>query len=202
MFFRVNEDDKDSIDQAVETMHMGGVVLYKTTSPWGWALSCDATDDSAVRKLMDISLDMPQHQRIVIVQDEQMLEKYITPMPYFIKEYLREQEKYVTVIFPQHGHIAPTACYPDGSIPVRIIPSIDTPPVQMSRHVLRLGGKPILAVACTLPGKTITSYEQITPEIKSAVGHTSPLLFGIDDLGQPSMIIKYDPEGHISVVRK
>lgn len=202
MFFRVNEDDKDAIEQVVETMRMGGVVLYQTTSPRGWALSCNATDDSAVRKLMDISLDMPQHQRIVIVQDEQMLEKYIMPMPYFIKEYLREQEKYVTVIFPERGHIAPTACYPDGTIPVRIIPSIDAPPVQMSRHVLRLGGKPILAVACTLSGKKVGSYAEISPAIKSAVSHTSSLLFGVDDLAQLSTIIKYDPEGHISVVRK
>lgn len=202
MFFRVDDDQKDNIDQVVETLRMGGVVLYQTTSPRGWALSCDATNDVAVRKILDMKVTMQQHQRLVIVQDEQMLEKYVTTMPRFIKDYLHQQEKYVTVIFPERGQLAPHACYPDGSIPVRIIPSLDAPPVQMSRHVLRLLGKPILAISALPGGKQASSYEQIDPVIKSDVGMTSPLLFGIDELGQFSMIIKYDPEGHITVVRK
>lgn len=77
MFFRVNDDDKDSIEQVVETLRMGGVVLYKTTSPRGWSLACDATNEVAVHKIFDMNIGMKQHQRLVITQDEQMLEKYV-----------------------------------------------------------------------------------------------------------------------------
>lgn len=138
MFFRVNDDERDNIDRAVSVLQMGGVVMHDTTSPWRWVLSCDATNEVAIQKLISMKKVILPMDRMVIVQDEQMLEDYICPLPYFVRQYMHAQEKHVTVIHPTSGQIAKSATNKDGSIPVRIIPSIDTPPIQMSRHVLRL----------------------------------------------------------------
>ncbi len=141
--------------------------------------------------------------RLVIVQDEAMVEEFVGSMPLFIRQFLHTQEKQVTVIYPGANRLAPSVAYKDGGIPVRIIPSVDTPPIQMSRHVLRLLGKPIFATSCLVAeGHMPPSYEEINPLIKSTVELISPLLFGIDESVEYSMVIKYDHHGHISVVRK
>lgn len=140
---------------------------------------------------------------MVIVQDERMLEDFVCSLPYFVRQFLRAQDKYVTVVHPLANHIAPSACNKDGSVAVRIIPSLDTPPIQMSRHVLRLLGKPVFVMTCTVADAPMPSvYEEIAPHIKSGVELISPLLFGVDEVGIFSMVIKYDHEGHITVLRK
>lgn len=203
MFFRVNDDERDNIDRAVDTLQMWWVVLHDTTSPWHRVLSCDATNEVAIQKMIGLKRSIQPMHRMVIVQDEKMLEDYICSMPHFIRQFLRAQDRYLTVIYPNAHHLAPSACNRDGSVPVRIIPSVDTPPIQMSRHVLRLLGKPIFVTTCAVgEGQIPPVYEAIENHIRSWVNLTSPLVFGVDDAGVFSMVIKYDREGHITVVRK
>lgn len=203
MFFRTNDDEHDNIAKAVEVLRMGGVVLHNTTSPWWWVLSCDATNANAIHQIIEWKGDISPLERMVIVQDEQMLEEFICPLPYFVKNFMHQQEKHVTVVHPFANHVAPVASIPGWGLPVRIIPSIDTQPIQMSRHVLRLLWKPIFVATCRVEGGQMpTWYEQIATHIKSWVDLLSPLLFGIDDAGVFSMVIKYDLAGHIEVVRK
>lgn len=203
MFFKVNDDEHDNIEKAVETLRMGGTVLYNTTSPRHWVLSCDATDEVAVQKIIAMKGVILPLERMVIVQDEKMLEEFVCPLPGFVRQFLHTEKKDTTVIYPLAEKIAAAACYKDGSVPVRIIQSIDLAPIQMSRHVLRLFGKPLFVTTCTVGENTMpSSYEEINDHIKKGTDLISPLLFGVDDSGELSMIIKYDHEGHITVVRK
>lgn len=203
MFFKVNDDEHDNIERAVESLKMWWVVLHNTTSPWNRTLSCDATNEVAVQKIISLKTQILPSEQMIIVQDENMLEDFICDIPSFIRQFLHSQEKYVTVIYPIWNRIAPSACFKDGSVPVRVIPSIDTQPIQMSRHVLRLFWKPIFVTSTTVgEGKMPMVYEEITDHIKKWVDLISPLIFGIDETGWFSMIIKYDYDGHIIVVKK
>jgi len=140
--------------------------------------------------------------RMIIVQDEKMLEDYICPLPHFVRQFLRSQHENFAVIHPLANHIAPSACMNGGTVLVRTIPSIDTPPIQMSRHVIRLLGKPIFVTTCTIgEGVMPQNYEDIEDHVKTGVDHISPLTFGIDESAEFSTVIKYDHEGHITVVR-
>ena len=125
-------------------------MLHSTTSPRHRVLSCDATNEVAIQKMISMKRSIHPMHRMVIVQDEKMLEDYVCIMPPFIRQFLRAQDKYLTVIYPEAYHLAPSAGNRDGSVPVRIIPSVDTPPIQMSRHVLRLLGKPIFVTTCAV----------------------------------------------------
>lgn len=77
MFFRTNDDEHEHIGQAVETLRMGGVVLYQTTAPWHWALSCDATNEVAVQKIIAMKTLIQPLDGLVTMQDEKMLEDFI-----------------------------------------------------------------------------------------------------------------------------
>lgn len=123
----------------------------------------------------------PMHG-MVIVQDEIMLEDFVTSLPHFVRQFLRSQDKYITVLYPSAIRLAPSVANKDGSVPVRIIPSIDTPPIQMSRHVLRLLGKPVFVTTCAVGDGPIPEvYEEISAHIKSGVDLVSPLVFGVDE---------------------
>lgn len=203
MFFRVNDDEHDNIDKVVEVLRMWGIVLHDTTSPRRWTLSCDATNEVAIQKVKAMKKWFLPLQNMVIVQDEKMLEDFVCSLPYFIRQFLHTQDKQVTVIYPYANYLAPSVANLDGSVPVRIIPSIDTPPIQMSRHVLRLLGKPVFVTTCTVgEWQTPLIYEDIEDHIKAGVELVSPLLFGVDETWDFSMLIKYDHYGHIAVIRK
>jgi L-threonylcarbamoyladenylate synthase len=113
-------------------------VLHNTSSPWHRTLSVDATNEVAIQKVLSMKHNVLPLESMVIVQDEKMLEDYICPLPSFVKQFMHSQDRYVTVVHPFANHLALSACNQDGSVAVRMIPSIDTPPIQMSRHILRL----------------------------------------------------------------
>ena len=45
-------DMMDEVKKAVEVLRQGGVILYPTDTIWG--LGCDATNETAVKKVYDI----------------------------------------------------------------------------------------------------------------------------------------------------
>jgi len=179
-------------------------VVYPTTAVRHRALACDATDNVAIQKIIDMKGKIFDMEHLVFVQDEAMLEQYIGILPSFVKDYLHRQEDYVTIIYPHPDRIAHGALNPDGSIAVRIVPSIDTLPIQMSRNVLRLLGKPIFVTSCKMTdnGERPMTYQDLDPRIISGVNSISPITFGVDDTNRLSIMITYNDGGQITVLRR
>ena len=44
--------DKADLDEAVETLRRGGIILYPTDTVWG--IGCDATNEEAVRRIYEL----------------------------------------------------------------------------------------------------------------------------------------------------
>ena len=44
--------EKADLDEAVETLRRGGIILYPTDTVWG--IGCDATNEEAVRRIYDL----------------------------------------------------------------------------------------------------------------------------------------------------
>ena len=52
---------KDDLDQAVETLRRGGIILYPTDTVWG--IGCDATNEEAVPTARACSSSWPRPMR-------------------------------------------------------------------------------------------------------------------------------------------
>ncbi len=205
MFFTVNQEQKDEVAKIVETLNSGWVVLYPSWKPWHWALAADATNPGALEKILAMKKEIRPDHGIVFVQDEMMVEKYISPIPDFVRHFLHHQEKPVTVIFHETWQIGKQVCEPHKSVKVRIISSVDVPSVQMSRHIIRLFGKPIFVTTAVVESPLIIlpqTAQDIDAGIISSVNYHSYIECTADETWDFSMIITYDDNWTIQTLRK
>lgn len=205
MYFRVNEEQKEVVDTTVDVLQHDGVVLYPSWSPWFWALACDATSHSALDKILSMKRVILPWHGIVFVQDEVMLERYITPIPYFVRDFLHHQDREVTVVYNQRWQITPAACCFGGKPWVRTVTSVDVPSVQMTRHILRLFGKPIFVTTIVVDDANMLlprDTDEISPLIKKTVNYISPMTFAADEKWEYSMVITYEDAWSIAIMRK
>ena len=59
--------EKADLDEAVETLRRGGIILYPTDTVWG--IGCDATNEEAVRRIYDLKRREDSKSMLVLVSD-------------------------------------------------------------------------------------------------------------------------------------
>ena len=66
---------RSQIIQAVEVLNRGGSLLYPTDTVWG--LGCDATNETAVKKIFEIKERALNKSMILLVDSLEMLQNYV-----------------------------------------------------------------------------------------------------------------------------
>ena len=77
---------KHSIEQSLNTLKSGGIILYPTDTIWG--IGCDATNSFAIRKIYELKNREEKKSMILLVSDESMVEEYVSNPSYKILAYL------------------------------------------------------------------------------------------------------------------
>ena len=67
------------INEAVEVLKNGGVILYPTDTIPG--VGCDATNKESVSKVFDIKNRPTQKSMILLVNSDAMIQKYVAEIP-------------------------------------------------------------------------------------------------------------------------
>ncbi len=86
------------IEQAVEVLKRGGVILYPTDTVWG--LGCDATNASAIDKLVKLKRSEGKIGHIVLMGDADMAARYVNDAPSVAWELMELSTKPLTLILP------------------------------------------------------------------------------------------------------
>ena len=68
----MNGDFREDLKRACEVMQKGGVILYPTDTIWG--IGCDATNETAVRRVFEIKKRADAKALITLVDSEAKLE--------------------------------------------------------------------------------------------------------------------------------
>ena len=206
MFFVLEQTEKDLVVSLVESLRAWGCVLFPCWAPRNWALAIDATNDNAVEKIKAIKDIFLPGKWFVFVQDEIMHEKYICRIPEAIKTYFRNQENNQNaVLYSKIGSISKKLVNNDWEVLTYLIPSIDTVGIQLSRHVLRLFGKPIYACPAIIDDEIETyptSKESIDHQILQKSDQVTHLQFESWGMWAVTTILRYNADGTIKVVKK
>lgn len=182
-----------TIDQTIEILKNGGTILYPTDTIWG--LGCDATNEAACQKIMELK-DRPEEKSFILLVDGfSMLEKYVPDFHQVCYDLADLAEKPLTIIYPSAKGIAPSVLAKDGSVGIRITKD----PICLK--LIRSIRKPIVSTSANLSGKpNPTCFEEIDPSIKSSVDaileeRTS------EKMTTPSQIIKIGLDGTVKIIR-
>jgi len=186
-----DEDIKD----ALSTLKNGGVILYPTDTIWG--IGCDATNASAVENIFRIKSRNENRSLIVLVDSEQMLERYVRNIPEIAFELTAVTDTPFTIIYPGGKNLSPGICSEDGAVAIRICHD------QFCSELIRRFRKPIVSTSANLSGKPAPgNFTEIGRSIIDYVDYV--VKYRQDDFQKfpASPIIKLEDNGTIKIIRK
>ncbi len=184
----------DLLQNSLETLRSGGVILYPTDTVWG--IGCDATNADAVEKIYNIKRRDHTKSMLILADPQSFRTGNET-----IDRLLLDCDRPTTVIIP-------ISCLPVGITLADDLPSADkTIGIRLPRHqfcqeLIRRLGNPIVSTSANYSGKpTPATYDEISVRLKQAVDYCVPNLPQFEGNASPSRILKYNPNGEITTIR-
>jgi L-threonylcarbamoyladenylate synthase len=188
-------DFENDITAALTVLRSGGLILYPTDTIWG--IGCDATNPEAVRKVYELKQRAETKSLIVLVTDQRDILKYTSQPDLRIFDFLKTVHRPTTVIYEGAIGLAGNLVNADGTIAIRIVAD------PFCRHLIRRFRKPVVSTSANRSGAPApASFHDIDPRIIAEVDYT--VHHRRDDLTphEPSAIIKWNPDGIPTVIRR
>ena len=189
------EIDKAELEEAVETLKNGGIILYPTDTVWG--IGCDATNEEAVARVFEIKKRSDSKSLITLVSDADMLCKYVKTIPEIAINLLEVNDKPMTIIYPGAMGLAKNVVAEDGSAGIRI------PMSDFCVQLIRKFRKPIVSTSANISGEPAPAYyEDIPMEIIESADWVADPYLEEGATGKSSQIIKVGLNGEVKVIRE
>ena len=185
----------DDIRNALDVLRRGGVILYPTDTVWG--IGCDATNETAVRRIFDIKQRTDSKAMLVLIDSTAKLQGCIDEIPDIAFDLIEMSEKPLTIIYPGAKNLAKNLIADDGSIGIRVTNE------QFSRCLCARFHKPIVSTSANISGQpTPQNFAEIADEIKHAVDYIATTRQTDMHKATPSSIIKLGTHGEIKIIRQ
>jgi L-threonylcarbamoyladenylate synthase len=185
----------EEIRKAIEVLKNGGTILYPTDTVWG--IGCDATNKEAVEKVFRIKQRDESKSLIVLVDNDQKLNKHLADVPEMAWDLIEFSDKPITIIYPGARGLAPNAIAEDGSIAIRLTKD------EFCRKLIGRFNKPIISTSANISGEpTPGSFSEISAAILKSVDHIVNWRQNEKNNPPPSSIIKLQMNGEIQIIRK
>lgn len=177
----------------IEGLKNGETVLYPTDTIWG--LGCDATDDAACQKILEIK-NRPENKSFILLVDSwPMLERYVPDFHEVCYDLDDYASKPLTIIYPNARELATSVLAEDGSVGIRLTKD----PICLS--LIRSMRKPLVSTSANLSGEpSPTCYDDVADSIKENVDHIVKERLS-EKRTKASQIIKIGLNGEVKIIR-
>lgn len=182
------------IEQAIQVLQKGGVILYPADTIWG--LGCNATDRNAIERIYTIKGRAKQKPFILLVHDLELVYEVAASVHPRVDTLLYYHERPLTIIYPKVREAYKHLAGPDGSIAIRIVKS------GFCQKFLTEYGKPLISTSANYSDEpSPTTFGTIRTEILKSVDYVFPAFTEKDLTGRPSVIARYDENGELDFLR-
>lgn len=186
---------KEDIQNAVNVMKQGGVILYPTDTVWG--IGCDATNAEAVAKVYKMKQRDDSKAMICLVDSDVRLQRYVRNVPEVAWQLMEYAEKPTTVILDNAVNLAQNLIAEDGSIAIRITHE------EFSKELCFRFQKPIVSTSVNVSGEPAAqNFRDIAPEFIEAADYVCFTRRQEHKPHTPSSIIKIKEDGEVTIIRK
>ncbi|MCF0160023.1 MAG: threonylcarbamoyl-AMP synthase [Bacteroidaceae bacterium] len=185
---------QQDINNAVEVLRKGGVILYPTDTVWG--IGCDATNEEAVRKVYEIKRREDNKAMLVLVDSENRIQRYISQVPNVAWDVIELATNPLTVIFNGAKNLPANLVGEDGTLGIRVTRE------PFSQQLCYRFSRPIVSTSANFSGEpSARCFDEISEELKGMVDYVCTSRRN-EQNGKPSSIIKLGPSGEVEVIRK
>ena len=188
-------DMMDEVKKAVEVLRQGGVILYPTDTIWG--LGCDATNETAVKKVYDIKRRAETKSMLVLIDSPAKLQAYVSEIPDMAWELIELTTKPLTIIYPGARNLASNLINDDNTIGIRVTEE------AFSKKLCEMFRKPVVSTSANISGeKSPAMFSEISKEIISQVDYVVNYRRDEDQPAKASSIIKLGVKNEIQIIRE
>jgi L-threonylcarbamoyladenylate synthase len=185
---------EEEAKHVIELLRNGKVILYPTDTIWG--IGCLVSYPESVDRIFSIKKRPKSKSMILLVDSIAMLKKYIVSIHPRIETLMGYHNRPLTVIYPQAKNLDPSIVAEDGSIAIRVcedpfckmlIEGVQTPLISSSANIADQNSP--------------STFGEISSEIISSVDYVVRYRQNDNTPREPSVIIKYEPDGELIFVR-
>jgi len=185
---------EEDIKKAVEVLKSGGTILYPTDTIWG--IGCDATNNKAVQKVIQIKNRPKELSFIVLLDDSRKITEYVEEVPDILWDLLESFDTPTTVIYPKAKKLSKLAIAADGSIAIRIARD------EFCHELIHAFNKPIISTSANFSGEpSPVMFKDISDELKKKVDYVVQTNQSRLNKVKASTIIRLKMNGEFEVVR-
>lgn len=186
-------DFTKDIEQCLQVLRAGGIILYPTDTIWG--LGCDATNAAAVEKIYALKQRPEAKSMIVLLADERELLQYVSAPDLGIFDYLNSVTKPTTVVYKGGIGLADNVIADDGSIAIRIVKD------PFCKHLIKRFRKPVVSTSANISGQEAPrTFKEISGVIKEGVDYIVQYRQDDETPATPSAVIKWE-NGQVTILR-
>ena len=190
---------KIEFTEAIDQLKSGNILLCPSDTVWG--LSCDATNDQAVQKIIELKQRPPIKSFIVLVHSLDMLGRYVHSFPNFAMDIIEFSEQPLTVIFPKGEKLSKLVINEDHSVAIRLVKPINEE-ANFCIELIRKFNKPIVSTSANISGEPAPgNFSEIKPEIRLGVDFIIPYFQNNNTKRQASKIIKLNEDNTFKLIR-
>jgi len=185
---------EEEIKYCVNLLKAGKVILYPTDTIWG--IGCDATNTKAVERIYKIKQREARKSMIILLDDEQHLEKYVKNVPPIAYDLISNSASPITIVYPEAQNISKKLIAKDGSIAIRI------PKDRFASQVARHLGHPLVSTSANISGMPVApTFSMINAEVISKVDYVVRHYREKTHAMKPSTVIRLEEDGRFTVLR-
>jgi L-threonylcarbamoyladenylate synthase len=178
-------DFQHDIEQCLDVLKKGGLILYPTDTVWG--IGCDACNSKAVEKIYALKKRPDEKSLIVLVADEKELLKYTAGPDLAVFDYLETTARPTTVIYEGAIGLAGNLIPGDGTVAIRICKE------EFCKHLIKRFRRPIVSTSANISGQASPgNFSQIGEEIKNGVDYIVQYRQDDMNIASPSALIRWE----------
>jgi len=186
--------DKDSLDNIIDLLDEGRIILMPTDTLW--SLSCDASNQDAIEQIYAIKGRTKDKALTILVDSIDMIKEYVIELHPKLETLLAYHERPLTVIYERGRNVPPNLIAPDGSIAIRLTKD------PFCKEIIKELGGPIVASSAHLLNEPFPhNFGQISSDVISKANYI--VRYRQDDkaIGEPSVMIRLSKKGELVFVR-
>ncbi len=189
----VQEHLERQIQEAVDILKRGGVVVFPTETAYG--LAADATNESAVARIFDIKGRGEEKSLPLIAASREMVERF-AGIPRGLERLASQHwPGPLTLVIPAMGGRLASGVVRDGAVAMRV--SSDPTARMLSEGI----GAPIVSTSANVAGQTACYSVE---DVRAQLGDAPDLYLdgGVLEAQPPSTIVAVDDYGYPEVLRQ
>lgn len=185
----------DEIQSVVSVIQKGGIILYPTDTVWG--IGCDPFNSDAVNKLLVVKQQDFKKGFVLLVNDQEMLKKYVPKVEPKIQNLLDYHIRPVTVVYDKAVDLPDYLLAKDGSVAIRITQD------AFCQELITKLGTPLISTIANISNEPIPKiFNEISAKIIQQMDYVVQHRQNDTKKSTPSVIITLSSKEEMIFLRK